>query len=47
MTAKQRMTQTVEQWYLLEPLFFAIWTTHELSVNPSIQNIRVGDGKIE
>jgi hypothetical protein len=41
------MTNTIEKWYLIEPLYFAIWTTHELSINPNIQNIRVGQGLIE
>jgi len=47
MTIKERITKTIEQWFLLEPLFFAVWTTHELRIEPTIQNIRVGDGKIE
>ncbi|TGO02767.1 hypothetical protein PN36_19555 [Candidatus Thiomargarita nelsonii] len=47
MTSKQRISNIIEKWYLIDPLFFAIWTTHELSINPNIQNIRVGLGKIE
>ncbi|OQY11423.1 MAG: hypothetical protein B6I31_04955 [Desulfobacteraceae bacterium 4572_19] len=47
MLTKQRITRIIESWYLKEPLFFAVWTTHELCINPNMQNIRVGDGKIE
>ncbi len=47
MLIKERITKIVERWYMLEPLFFAVWTTHELSINPNIKNIRVGYGKIE
>jgi len=47
MLTKQRITDAVEKWYVVEPLFFAVWTTHELCVNPNIQNIRVGQGKVE
>jgi len=47
MTTKQRISNIIEKWYLIDPLFFAVWTTHELSINPNIQNIRVGRGQIE
>ncbi|OQY56973.1 MAG: hypothetical protein DRR08_28815 [Candidatus Parabeggiatoa sp. nov. 2] len=47
MLTKQRFTNINEKWYVIEPLFFAVWTTHELSINPNIKNIRVGQGKIE
>ncbi|MEN8218337.1 MAG: VWA-like domain-containing protein [Pseudomonadota bacterium] len=47
MTTKQRISNIIEKWYLIDPLFFAVWTTHELSNNPNIQNIRVGRGQIE
>ncbi|MDM8561096.1 VWA-like domain-containing protein [Candidatus Parabeggiatoa sp. HSG14] len=47
MLIKQRMTNVVEKWFVVEPLFFAVWTTHELSINSNIQNIRVGQGRIE
>jgi len=47
MLSKQRISNIVEKWYLLEPFFFIIWTTHELSINPNLQTIRVGQGKIE
>ncbi|RKZ89838.1 MAG: hypothetical protein DRR19_11065 [Candidatus Parabeggiatoa sp. nov. 1] len=47
MTTKQRISNIIEQWYLKDPLFFMVWTTHELSVNPNLKNIRVGQGKIE
>ncbi len=47
MLTKQRFTNINEKWYVIEPLFFAVWTTHELSINPNIKTIRVGQGKIE
>jgi predicted metal-dependent peptidase len=47
MTTKQRISNIIEKWYLVDSLFFAVWTTHELSINPNIQNIRVGRGQIE
>ncbi len=47
MSTKQRITQIIEKWYVIEPLFFAVWTTHELSIDSNIQNIRVGQGRIE
>jgi predicted metal-dependent peptidase len=47
MLTKQRFTKVNEKWYVIEPLFFAVWTTHELSINPNIKTIRVGQGKIE
>jgi predicted metal-dependent peptidase len=47
MLTKQRITNTVEKWYVIEPLFFAVWTTHALAINPNIQTIRVGNGHIE
>jgi len=47
MSTKQRISQIIEKWYVIEPLFFAVWTTHELSIDSNIQNIRVGQGKIE
>jgi predicted metal-dependent peptidase len=47
MISKQRMTKMVEKWYIVEPLFFAVWTTHELCINPNIKNIRVGEGRVE
>ncbi|MBF0102546.1 MAG: hypothetical protein HQK77_16725 [Desulfobacterales bacterium] len=47
LTSKQRITKMIEKWYLIEPLYFAVWTTHELVINPTISNIRVGRGKVE
>ncbi|RKZ40341.1 MAG: hypothetical protein DRR16_15245 [Candidatus Parabeggiatoa sp. nov. 3] len=47
MSTKQRISQIIEKWYVIEPLFFAVWTTHELSIDSNIQNIRTGQGRIE
>jgi predicted metal-dependent peptidase len=47
MSIKQRISQIIEKWYVIDPLFFAVWTTHELHIAPNIQTIRVGQGRIE
>ncbi len=47
MFARDRMTGTVEKWLLVEPLLFAVWTSHALVINPRIDTIRVGHGRIE
>ena len=46
-TSKQRITMAIEKWYLIEPLYFSIWTTHELVINTNIKNIRVDRGRVE
>ena len=47
MSARERISQVLELWFLREPLLFAIWTTHHLVVEPRLQTIRVGHGNIE
>ncbi len=47
MTARDRITDVVEKWFLIEPLLFAVWTTHALVVNPRIRTIRVHQGRVE
>lgn len=47
MTARECIRAVVEQWFLVEPLLFAVWTTHTLIINPHIRTIRVGHGRIE
>jgi predicted metal-dependent peptidase len=47
MLARERIRQAVEKWFLVEPLLFAVWTTHELAVNPRLRTIRVHQGRIE
>ena len=44
MSARERIRQVVEKWFLVEPLLFAVWTTHELAINPRIRTIRVHRG---
>ncbi len=46
-TNQERISQIKEKWYLLEPLYFIIFTTHQTFVNPEIKTIRSGNGKIE
>ena len=45
--ARERFGKVVEKWFLVEPLLFAVWTTHELSPNPRISTIRVRQGRVE
>jgi predicted metal-dependent peptidase len=47
MPARQRIGEVVELWFLVEPLLFAVWTTHELLPNPRIGSIRVRQGRVE
>lgn len=47
MSARERIRQVVEKWFLVEPLLFAVWTAHELAVNPRIRGIRVRQGRVE
>ncbi len=47
MTARERISEIVQKWFLVEPLFFSVWTAHELAVDPRIRTIRVRRGKIE
>lgn len=47
MTARERIRAVVEKWFLVEPLLFAVWTTHALVANPHIRTIRVHHGRVE
>ena len=47
MPARERFGKVVEKWFLVEPLLFAVWTTHELLPNPRISTIRVRQGRVE
>jgi predicted metal-dependent peptidase len=47
LSSQERITKNIEKWYLLEPLYFLVWTTHDAVVNPFIQTIRTGNGQIE
>ena len=47
MAARERMREVVERWFLVEPLLFAVWTTHHLVIEPRIRSIRVRHGRIE
>lgn len=44
---KERISAIIEKWYMLEPLYFALWTTHELHIEPQIASLRSGGGRIE
>src|ERR1700692_4811992 len=47
MSTRDRIREVVEKWFLVEPLLFAIWLTHEVSANPRIRTIRVDQGRVE
>jgi predicted metal-dependent peptidase len=47
MPARDRIREVVEKWFLVEPLLFAVWTTHELAANPRVKGIRVHQGRVE
>ena len=48
MNARERIQQEAEQWFLTEPLFFAVYCTHKLTMNANMQCVlRSGKGKIE
>jgi len=45
-TIKERIGKIVEKWYIIEPLCFITWTTHELAINTAIKTIRTGKGEL-
>lgn len=47
MTVRDRISRVVQQWFLGEPLLFAVWTAHTLKAEPRIQTIRVRHGLVE
>ncbi len=47
MTARDRIAQIAERWFLTDPLLFSVWTTHNLVAEPDIRTIRVRRGRIE
>jgi len=48
MSALERIQQEMEQWFLTEPLFFTVYCTHRLTINPNMLcALRSGQGRIE
>ena len=48
MTARERIQQEAEQWFLTEPMFFAVYCSHRLTMNANILcPLRTGKGRIE
>ena len=48
MNARERIQQETEQWFLTEPLFFTVYCTHKLTMNPNMLcALRTGKGRIE
>ena len=48
MSTLERIQQDVEQWFLAEPLFFTVYCSHRLTINPKMLcALRSGQGRIE
>jgi predicted metal-dependent peptidase len=48
MTARERIQQEAERWFLTDPLFFTVYCTHRLKMNANMQcAFRSGQGRIE
>lgn len=48
MTSRERIQQVAEQWFLTEPVFFAVYCSHRLAMNANMQcPLRTGQGRIE
>lgn len=48
MTARERIQQEIEQWFLTEPVFFNVYCSHRLVMNANMQcPLRSGKGRIE
>lgn len=48
MSALERIQQEVEQWFLTEPLFFTVYCSHRMAINPNMLcALRSGQGRIE
>ena len=48
MTSRERIQQVAEQWFLTEPVFFAVYCSHRLAMNANMQcPLRTGQGCIE
>ena len=48
MTVVDRIRQIVEQWFLTEPMLFAVYHTHRLTMDPKLRcPMRTGKGRIE
>lgn len=46
--ARERIQQEVEQWFLTEPVFFAVYCSHRLTMNANMLcPLRTGKGRIE
>ena len=48
MTARERIQQEAEQWFLTEPVFFAVYCSHHLTMNANMLcPLRTGKGRVE
>lgn len=47
MSARKRISDIIQRWFLREPLLFTVWTTHKLVINPRLETIRTRQGSIE
>ena len=48
MSARERIRQEAEQWFLTQPLFFTVYCSHRLTMNANMLcPLRTGQGRIE
>lgn len=48
MTARERIQQEAEQWFLTEPVLFAVYCSHRLTMNANMLcPLRTGEGRVE
>lgn len=48
MTARERIQQEAEQWFLTEPVLFAVYCSHRLAMNANMWcPLRTGKGRVE
>jgi predicted metal-dependent peptidase len=48
MTARERIQQEAEQWFLTEPVLFAVYCSHRLTMNANMLcPLRTGKGRVE
>lgn len=48
MSARERIHQETEQWFLTEPVFFTVYCSHRLTMNANMRcPLRAGQGRIE
>ncbi|MCP4214034.1 MAG: hypothetical protein GY765_05215, partial [bacterium] len=46
-TVRDSITKIVEKWYILEPVYFSVWSLHTVIPSAHVNTIRCGGGKVE